>query len=188
MFYSASENSFYPPELKAAYVKAGTWPSDLIEVTSDEWSVYGQGTAPEGMQRGSGTDGRPSWVPIPPILIKDLATRKRDALEAGRKMAEKVGVTLGGIRYAGDPSNRQALMEALDLADTTGQTTFASWKDSDDRFHTDHLVADVRQALNDIAARRGQLIAREGELNAQIDAALEAEDRDALEAIEWSEG
>ena len=120
--------------------------------------------------------------------LADVAVRKRTNLENGRKAAESAGITLNSLRYAGDPSNRQALMEALDLADSTGQTTFATWKDSDDKFHSDHPVADVRQALHDIAARRGELIAREGELNAQIDAALEAEDRDALEAVEWSEG
>ncbi|WP_287163799.1 DUF4376 domain-containing protein [Halomonas sp.] len=119
--------------------------------------------------------------------LTDIATRKREALEVGRKASEQAGITYNGIRYAGDPSNRQALMEALDLADTTGQTTFASWKDSDGLFHADHPVADVRQALLDIATRRGQLIVHEGELNAQIDTALVAEDRTALEAVEWSE-
>ncbi|WP_081945869.1 DUF4376 domain-containing protein [Halomonas salina] len=141
--------------------------------------------ADETVAIGDLYDGEAYSKPLEPLA--DIAVRKRDALESGRKAAEQAGIIYNGIRYAGDPSNRQALMEALDLADTTGQTVFASWKDSDDQFHSDHLVADVRQALLDIGTRRGQLIAREGELNAQIDTALAAEDRTALETVEWSE-
>src|SRR5690554_2804242 len=67
----------------------------------------------------------------PPKSLADLAGDQRLSLEVSRMAAETVGVTHSGIRYAGDPSNRQALREALDLAAETGQTTFASWKDSD---------------------------------------------------------
>lgn len=122
----------------------------------------------------------------PPVPVSDLAARQRTTIENARKTAEATGVTVNAIRYAGDAGNRAALREAVDFADAAGLTTFASWKDSDDQFHANHLVADVRQALSDIAARRGQLIAREGELVADINAAEQAEDREALGAIEWT--
>lgn len=184
MYFSASKRTFLPTSLRATYEAAGTWPEDAVKVTKAAFTTYRQ-SPPQGMTLGADADGYPVWVEVPATPLADLAARKRDALESGRKAAEQAGITYSGIRYAGDPSNRQALMEALDLADTTGQTVFASWKDSDGLFHADHPVSDVRQALLDIATRRGQLIAREGELNAQIDTALAAEDREALESIEW---
>lgn len=193
-YFSPRNNAFYPAELRTSYESAGTWPDDAIKSTQAEWETYGQGQPPAGKKRGADANGRPTWVPIPPDPLEDIAERKRSDLETGRMAAEATGVTLGGIRYAGDPSNRNALREALDLVDVTGQAEFAIWKDSDSKFHPNHPVVDVRQALLDIATRRGQLIAREGELNAQIDAILaddaldDAEKRVALEAVVWSEG
>lgn len=187
MHYSATNNAFYPPELKRAYEAAGTWPDDAIEVSDEEWQTYGKGEQPAGKQRGTDETGRLSWVTIPPPPLAEIAIRKRRTIEAGRKASEHAGIIHNGIRYAGGPSNRQALQEALGLADSTGHETFQSWKDSDGRFHVNHPVADVRQALLSIVERRGRLIAREGELNADIDAALDADDRAALEAVEWSE-
>lgn len=187
MHYSSSENAFYPDTMRSDYEAEGTWPDDAVEATDEEWETYGLGEPPAGMQRVAGDDGRPAWAPIPPPPVDVVAARKRVVIEDGRKTSEHAGVVFNNVRYAGDPSNRQALREALDLAEETGITTFPSWKDSDGEFSKDHSVEDIHQALMAIAARRSQLIAREGELNAQIDAALEAEDRDALEVIEWSE-
>lgn len=115
-------------------------------------------------------------------ILFDAKRSQLAAIEQSRKDAEAYGVNLNGIRYAGDPSNRQALSEVLDLADATGMTIILAWKDSDGGFHSDHPVADVRQALLDIAARRGNLIAQEGALAAQIAA---AETVEAVEAITW---
>ncbi|MGQ7247611.1 DUF4376 domain-containing protein [Halomonas sp. V046] len=114
--------------------------------------------------------------------LSDAQASKLATIEQSRKDAEAYGVNLNGIRYAGDPSNRQALSEVLDLAEATGMTIISAWKDSDGGFHSDHPVADVRQALLDIAARRGDLIAQEGALAAQIAA---AETVEAVEAITW---
>lgn len=187
MYYSASSNAFYPDELYGAYKDAGTWPDDAIEVTEDEWKTFGQSERPDGMQRGSDADGRPTWAAIPPTPIEVIAARKRSNIENERKTAEQAGVVINKVRYAGDPSNRQALREALDLAEETGLEAFPSWKDSDGEFRADLPVADIHKALMAIAERRSQLIAVEGELNAQIDAAIEAEDREAIETIHWPE-
>ncbi|WP_175474755.1 DUF4376 domain-containing protein [Vreelandella subterranea] len=150
--------------------------------------MYGRRVPPHGMRRGSDDEGRPVWVPIPPPELADIAARKLASIESSRKAAESEGVEISGIRYAGDPGNRQAIREALENAQDKGIDTFKRWKDSDDQFHLDHPVADVWAALRAIAERRSELIDREGELAKQIDDALEAEDREALEAIEWSEG
>jgi hypothetical protein len=91
-------------------------------------------------------------------------------LTQARKEQERQGVTINGIRYAGDPGNRQALQEAIALMDDAGLTEFPTWKDSDDVFHADHPLADVKDAARAIGARRSQLIAAEGEHAAQITA------------------
>ena len=89
-------------------------------------------------------------------------------LTQARKSQERQGVTINGIRYAGDPGNRQALKEAIEFMDDAGLTEFPTWKDSDDVFHADHPLADVKDAARAIGARRAQLIAAEGEYAAQI--------------------
>ena len=89
-------------------------------------------------------------------------------LSAARKEQERQGVTMNGIRYAGDPGNRQALQEAVAFMDDAGLTEFASWKDSDDVFHVDHPLTDVVDAYRAIGARRVQLIAAEGQYAAQV--------------------
>ena len=89
-------------------------------------------------------------------------------LTSARKEQERQGVVINGIRYAGDPGNRQALQEAIAFMDDAGLTEFPKWKDSDDVFHADHPLADVKDAVRAIGARRSQLIAAEGEYAAQI--------------------
>ena len=89
-------------------------------------------------------------------------------LTQARKEQESQGVTINGIRYAGDPGNRQALQEAIAFMDYAGLTEFLSWKDSDNVFHASHPLVDVVDAYQAIGARRAQLIATEGEYAAQI--------------------
>jgi len=110
-----------------------------------------------------------------PISDEDLAILRAPTtdqllrqLTQERKEQEQQGVTINGIRYAGDPGNRQTLREAIAFMEDAGLTEFPSWKDSDDVFHADHPLADVKDAARAIAARRSQLIAAEGEYAAQI--------------------
>jgi hypothetical protein len=91
-------------------------------------------------------------------------------LTQARKEQERQGVTINGIRYAGDPGNRQALQEAIAFMEDAGLTEFPAWKDSDDVFHAGHLLSDVVDAYQAIGERRAALIAIEGEYAAQITA------------------
>ena len=91
-------------------------------------------------------------------------------LTQARKEQETQGVTINDIRYAGDPGNRQALQEAISFMDYAGLAKFARWKDSDNVFHANHPLADVRDAYRAIGVHRAQLIATEGEHAAQITA------------------
>ena len=95
--------------------------------------------------------------------IKSQATQRRKRFEAR-------GVMLDGVRYAGDAPTRNSIREAVDFADSIGMTTFDMWKDDDGRFHADHPVDAVRDALEAIAQRRSALISREGEIHAACDA------------------
>ena len=89
-------------------------------------------------------------------------------LTQARKAQEQQGIMINGIRYAGDPGNRQTLQEAITYLEDAGLTEFPTWKDSDDVFYADHPLADVKDAARAIGARRSQLIAAEGEYAAQI--------------------
>ena len=91
-------------------------------------------------------------------------------LTQARKKQERQGVTINGIRYAGDPSNRQALQEAIAFMEDSVLNEFAIWKDSDNAFHANHPLVDVSNAYRAIGERRAQLIATEGEYAAQITA------------------
>ena len=104
------------------------------------------------------------------ILRAPTAGQLLSQLTAARKEQERQGVTINGIRYAGDPGNRQALQEAIAFMDDAGLTEFESWKDSDNVFHANHPLADVRDAYRAIGIHRVALIAAEGEYAAQITA------------------
>lgn len=100
------------------------------------------------------------------------------AIKAERKRAEAQGITHNGVRYAGDPSNRQAMQEALMSADDGGMTVFAAWKDSDGNYHDNVPVADVRQALRQIGQRRAHLIGLEAQYVADAAAEGQGGERD----------
>jgi len=104
----------------------------------------------------------------PTYTVTEIRQALITQLTAARKEQEQQGVVINGIRYAGDPGNRQALQEAIAFMDDAGLTEFESWKDSDNVFHASHPLADVRDAYRAIGARRAQLIATEGEYAAQI--------------------
>jgi len=60
------------------------------------------------------------------------------------------------------------LQEAISFMDYAGLAKFARWKDSDNVFHANHPLADVRDAYRAIGVHRAQLIAAEGEYATQI--------------------
>jgi len=109
-----------------------------------------------------GDYGSPSEDDVKKQLMSDLSSE--------RKEQEQQGVVINGIRYAGDPGNRQALQEAIAFMEDEGLTEFPKWKDSDNVFHANHPLADVRDAYRAIGIHRVALIAAEGEYAAQITA------------------
>ena len=116
---------------------------------------------------------REDFEPIeqPVLPINETANDQLlQQLTQERKAQERQGVTINGIRYAGDPGNRQALQEAIEFMNDAGLTEFPKWKCSDDEFHVDHPLADVLDAYRAVGMRRVALIAAEGEYAAQITA------------------
>jgi len=110
-----------------------------------------------------------------PISDEDLAAMIAPTTEqllgqltAARKEQERQGVTINGIRYAGDPGNRQAIAESIDFMTDAGANEFISWKDADNVFHANHPLTDVIDAYRAIGVRRVQLIAAEGQYAAQV--------------------
>lgn len=73
-YYSASTNSFYPIFLKSEYEKAGTLPTDLIEVNDDIFDEFSQNK--DGFYRSSDENGYPIWIEIPPPTQQELDQKK----------------------------------------------------------------------------------------------------------------
>lgn len=69
--YAFSNGNFYPLSMRGIYEKSGSWPNEYIEV--DE-SVFAEFSAapPVGKVRGTGGDGMPAWVEIPPPTQEEL--------------------------------------------------------------------------------------------------------------------
>lgn len=91
MHFSASNNRFYLTTSRTEYEYKGEWPADAVEVSKKEHAIYA-GEAPENMCRGSDDNGRPTWVPIPPLSIADLAHHKRKEIDTYRDQAFALGL------------------------------------------------------------------------------------------------
>ncbi|HAH9675416.1 TPA: tail fiber assembly protein [Escherichia coli] len=70
-FYSSENNAFYAAELKSAYIEAGSWPNDALEVSDECFSEF-TSEPPEGVVRGAGDDGLPLWLQILPPSQENL--------------------------------------------------------------------------------------------------------------------
>lgn len=193
MHYSPSVNSFYPSQLRQDYVKAGTWPSDAIEVTDTEYQEYGQCNPPAGMERGPDGSGRPSWVPIPPPDLETLATHKRSEVDNARDAALQAGMPYAmpdgtqetvQTRPQDEPNLLALAIEARDLkADGVDDPQLVLRVESNRNYQ---LTPQQMIDLTDAAKNHKKLIlAKSWQLKDAVDAALAAEDREAIEAIKW---
>lgn len=64
-YFSASENTFYPSEMKTDYVAAGSFPADAILVDERAYTEFAAGEPPDGKVRGANKKGKPVWLDIP---------------------------------------------------------------------------------------------------------------------------
>lgn len=82
--FSATENAFYPYELRESYEAAGTWPEKGINVDESVFFEFTQ-NVPDGKMRGSDKKGNPAWVDIPPLTQEQhvaIAEAQKQALIA----------------------------------------------------------------------------------------------------------
>ncbi|MDR5887566.1 tail fiber assembly protein [Vreelandella janggokensis] len=193
MKYSQSRNSFYRDSLQKRYEAAGNWPDDLVDVTNEEWQIYGQGEPPEGMQRGADKNGRPAWVPIPPDDLDTLAAKKRGEIETAlaAKLAAGMPYTMPDgtediiqTRPQDEPNLLGLAIEARDLRDSGETDAVQELRTQSNAVYslTPQQMIDATDAAK--AFKKAQL-KKSWLLKADIDAALEAEDREALDAISW---
>lgn len=83
--WSASKNVFYLISDLLAYIRAGNWPDDAVEISDDVFNEFASFQNGNGMIRGVGSDGLPAWV-VPPEPSKEMLIRNaevnRDTLTA----------------------------------------------------------------------------------------------------------
>lgn len=85
--YSASKNFFYPDSLITDYIKSGTIPDDLVDVSDDIFKEY-TGIPPDGMVRGSDENGMPTWLNEPDIPNQQKLSSALSAL--GKEYQEDI--------------------------------------------------------------------------------------------------
>ncbi|WP_049617160.1 tail fiber assembly protein [Yersinia rohdei] len=113
VFYSATDNSFYPDELREQYVTAGNWPDDVVEVSNKLFQEFI--TAPAGKERKAGADGMPRWVDVqPPSKIELIA-------QAEYKKTELMSQANSAIAPLQDAVD-------LEMAKADEVTALQSWK------------------------------------------------------------
>ncbi|WP_280569393.1 DUF4376 domain-containing protein [Chromohalobacter sp. 296-RDG] len=123
----------------------------------------------------------------PPEPLEDLAQLKRRAIEAARDAA-----ITAGFEYTFGDETDTVQMRQRDRENITGLAVSAQ-RSPDDTFefraksNTKYeLTADEMLALNDAKqAHISEQYRHSWELKEQLDAALEAEDREGIEAVEW---
>lgn len=81
MYYSPESNGFYPHDMKSLYDEAGSWPSDAVQITDDEYLHLLDGVQ-SGKNIGLDQNGRPALVDRPPLT--------RDAVLAIRQAAYRM--------------------------------------------------------------------------------------------------
>ncbi len=112
--YSATTNTFYVFEDKAAFEEYGNWPEDVKPITDDVWEKYcTQG--PEGKMRGADKDGLPCWVKIPaPTNAQQIQAAERQK----SLLLEKASKEIAPLQDAGD----------LDIATDEEKKKLIEWK------------------------------------------------------------
>lgn len=138
-------------------------------------------------ERGHDENGEPTLVERPPISLADLAIQKLAEIETARDAAINEGFT----HTFGDTDDIVQTRQR-DRENLTGLAVSAQ-RHADETFYfraksnaTFELTAEEMLALADAAqAHVSQQYSKSWQLKAAIDAALKAEDRAAVEAVEW---
>ncbi|MDM3162720.1 tail fiber assembly protein [Citrobacter sp. Cf118] len=114
--YAYANNSFYPFSMREAYEVAGSWPATFIEVDDSVFAEFSANT-PDGKIRGTGNDGMPAWVDIPPPTQEEIVAEvelkkanlrvladseinwRQDAVDAGNATEEETAALSEWKKY-----------------------------------------------------------------------------------------
>lgn len=69
--YAYANNSFYPFSMREVYEASDSWPIKYIEVGEFVFTEF-SASPPVGKIRGTGDNGMPAWVDIPPPTQEEL--------------------------------------------------------------------------------------------------------------------
>jgi hypothetical protein len=82
MFYSASKNAWFAPELRGDYEQAGTWPADAKEYSDDVYAAFRDRQEPDGKVMQADANGDPVLVDAPAPSVDDLTKQNIAAIQA----------------------------------------------------------------------------------------------------------
>jgi hypothetical protein len=86
--YAYANNSFYPFSMREVYEASDSWPIEYIEVDESLFTEF-SATPPVGKIRGTGDDGMPAWVDIPPPtqaeIIAEAEQEKQRRIDAANE-------------------------------------------------------------------------------------------------------
>ncbi len=112
--FSSEKLGFYNSDDSELYITAGSWPTDLVEITEDMYSTYAGVGIPSGKMLGCEA-GMPTWVDLP------LKTTDELAADARSKITQLIAAASEKIA---------PLQDAVDLGIATDNETTAltAWK------------------------------------------------------------
>ncbi|EBJ5417762.1 tail fiber assembly protein [Salmonella enterica] len=126
--YAFSNGNFYPLSMREVYETSDSWPTEYIEVDESVFTEF-SATPPVGKIRGTGDDGMPAWVDIPPptqaeIIVEAEREKQRRIDAANEFMNSKQWPGKAAIgRLKGDELAQYNLwldyLDALEAVDTS---------------------------------------------------------------------
>lgn len=176
MFFSKKIGGFSPVSMS----------DDSVKISREKYNELLTGQA-NGKKISADPNGNPILVDPPLQPLADLATRKRRAIETARDEA-----IAAGFEHAFGDETDTVQMRQRDRENITGlavsaqrnpEGTFAFRAESNAQYEltADEMIELAEAAQAHVSAQYQHSWQRKGE----IDAALEAEDREGLDAVEW---
>lgn len=107
MFYSATNNGFYPAELKDDYEAAGSWPDDVVEISDELYESLLDGQD-NGQVITAGDDGLPELITPAIDHVAETGVQKRTLL---REAAEIVFHLTLAVKHGMATEEETAILE-----------------------------------------------------------------------------
>lgn len=154
IYFSPSNLGFYDDSLKVTYEAAGTWPSDLVAVTTAVHQSY-IGAPPVGKLLGATSVGQPTWVNAPAPPAPTLAQQAQSALNAGLTITSASTPALDGTYSVDAPAQQRIVAEVtailLNGTFADGATTL-EWLDMHGAPHSFPSTAEFKVFASAVSA------------------------------------